>query len=207
VSIGPAGSLTSHPRSSPSDRRDLLRVRDGNGFTGSFEACCPESVPPYRRAFRKMPPASSIWPSRDMGAGAAGLRGDLVGCQECRTKLGSHRTRRWREQVSNPRSRFRGGIMFRPSVCRIAAKIKRSVGSREKTHMARVGTASPLRRDRGFESPFFQHFEVARRYAWQRHPGQVKMAVEPAITPEIVQGDILDDVAARDRARAGHCAV
>ena len=27
-----------------------------------------------------------------------------------------------------------------------------------------------------------------------RHPGQVKMAVEPAIAPEIVQGDILDDV-------------
>jgi hypothetical protein len=37
-----------------------------------------------------------------------------------------------------------------------SAKIGRSVGSREKTHMARVGTASPLRRDRGFESPFLQ---------------------------------------------------
>jgi uncharacterized protein YbjT (DUF2867 family) len=27
-----------------------------------------------------------------------------------------------------------------------------------------------------------------------RHPGQVKRAAEPAVAPEIVQGDILDDV-------------
>jgi len=42
-----------------------------------------------------------------MGAEAAGLRGDLAGCQECMTKLGSHRTRRWREADSNFRFRVR----------------------------------------------------------------------------------------------------
>jgi hypothetical protein len=33
-----------------------------------------------------------------MGAEAAGLRGDLAGCQECMTKLGSHRDKRYRHR-------------------------------------------------------------------------------------------------------------
>ena len=45
--------------------------------------------------------------------------------------------------------------MFMPFVCRIViGKDRTFCRFPQKTHMARVGTASPLRRDRGFESPF-----------------------------------------------------
>ena len=47
--------------------------------------------------------------------------------------------------------------MFMPSVCRIVIGKDRTFSRfPRKNHMARVGTVSPLRRDRGFESPFLQ---------------------------------------------------
>jgi len=47
--------------------------------------------------------------------------------------------------------------MFRPSVCRVViGKDRTFCRFPRKTHMARVGTASPLRRDRGFESGLLQ---------------------------------------------------
>jgi hypothetical protein len=47
--------------------------------------------------------------------------------------------------------------MFMPFVCRIVIGKDRTFSRfPRKYHMARVGTVSPLRRDRGFESPFLQ---------------------------------------------------
>jgi len=47
--------------------------------------------------------------------------------------------------------------MFRRSVCRVViGKDRTFCRLPRKTHMARVGTASPLRRDRGVESSFLQ---------------------------------------------------
>ena len=47
--------------------------------------------------------------------------------------------------------------MFMPSVCRIVIGKDRTFSRfPRKNHMARVGTVSPLWRDRGFESPFLQ---------------------------------------------------
>jgi hypothetical protein len=96
---------------------------------------------------------------RSMSAKSIGNRFPLPGCRGISGRGSCRPAELTSPAILHSRSdaQFRGEIRL-GLLCAgsSSAKIGRSVGSREKTHMARVGTASPLRRDRGFESPFLQ---------------------------------------------------
>ena len=101
---------------------------------------------------------------RSMSAKSIGNRFPLPGCRGISGRGSCRPAELTSPAILHSRSdaQFRGEIRL-GLLCAgsSSAKIGRSVGSREKTHMARVGTASPLRRDRGFESPFLSKESVS----------------------------------------------